>query len=1209
MARKAAHDIIDLTGDDTVAAKLPGGRIAYALHLARPTPGGAAPSHSAFQLAQPHIFPHPSTASPSINRPLQDGDDHLRPVKRPRTEEPIREPSVSGKSREDVTVILGRCLEEQVFPHIERATAKLSSDIYDLDKLGAKVIRTIVDKKFQESFNKGEGRLSSSVELTIAAGVHRLVTELSSNQDYRRNSRNSTPTSPPTTATTTATAGIISTVTVPTVLPSIERDADSDSDEEEDESSGGDGNGGDDEDEDEDEEDDEEDDEDEDADSSEEEEGEGEGEGGANEDEIEDDDDGDPDPEPAIPPVPQSHIRTPPHHPPHHRPPKKERPPISPQQLRTRAKASQWQSGKSYHSVSKTNKQLHSFGIPLHPYASALMRQQIASGVAKASVPLKSQNSSPSQVFHVDFNDAEIHYLRYVARHLYGRPVVDGQRSILRDLRNVLKKVPNIRASLADIHAKGYVGYDSPPFSLTKRSSGDVTNFLNDLYSKKVNTISRSLFLERSNSLSQSETSRANKLPALLLLREIIGNRLGASRTYQNFITTAKSNREDYLEPQVEWTNCAGDIMTISWLSNTDFVCGTTTHSDSHNQQYNKPGNLLLGSAVTTTLRAYPDHRIIRPVVPSGDNALDSMVASQDPWLFTSVVSSDYDPSLDLAFTSSFDKTVKVWKLKDRSLTSLGTWQHGGHVNFVVTSKNSTGTVATAADVPTEAVRVYHLDWSNISGSRYDSYSCTRVHDEDYVPSEKWAYYPAAIRWGLAPNVNHLLLIGYSPRSPKGEDHEIPEDKRNTGELCLWNTVTKTQVKVNSAKTQNVFEVVWHPSRDSFAAATSASQVLERTDQSPRTQVRIFEPNQETGQYGAIKSLDCAAIDINELSIMPNSLLYSYVAASCTNGKVYVWDTAGADLPICVLEHGDPVEELLGDREQEDVGVKFMAWATTADRLYTGSSDGVVKVWNIRHDGVLVKDLIEAAAPITFGAFSPDFTRLVIGDGSGRVYLLELEDPEDEDLPNPAHDSAEFSKVQTTGGSHRAIRKPRPFLPHPELPPPVLFTDTGPGQKSAKEYLNTAQLMMHPNPTIGAIQGVNYAGTGLFRSDAHVNEDPHEPLLPTFQSRQQSSQELNRQRGVYRTWLPRQPSQKDNDLVYTNGQHEDWYTYQPKEQSDDDGDSDQSSDYQDAFDFATWVELKKEKAELDDSLIELDYETSILDSDDEKDQDVSMSDK
>jgi len=545
---------------------------------------------------------------------------------------------------------------------------------------------------------------------------------------------------------------------------------------------------------------------------------------------------------------------------------KKKNQQISPQQFRTRARAFQWQSGKSFDSAgAASSKMQHRFNLPVRPYLSASQRQQARSLVANARLPR--DEIPPSAIFHVDFSHHEIRHLQRLARILYGRPFISGQRSISRDLRNILKKVPAIRYSLIKIHGENYVGYDAPPASLTKRSPGDVTNFLDDLYGKKVEAIPTVLSIEQSDPLAQTEASRAGQMPKLLLSREIMGNKLGWSRTYSNFITSVRCIREDYLEPQVEWTNCAGDIMTISWLSNTEFLCGTTTHSDSHNQQYNKPGNLLLGSTVTNTLRAYPDHRVVRPRVSSGENASESMVASQDPWLFTSVVSSDYDPSYGLAFTSSFDKTVKVWKPQDGSMVALGTWKHEGRVNFVVTSKNSSGTVATAADVPTEAVRVYHLDPSNVSGSRYDSYSCTRVHDEDYTPSDKWAYYPAAIRWGLAPEVKHLLLIGYSPRSPTGEDNEIPEDKMNTGELCLWDTSTRTQVKVNSAKTQNVFEVAWHPSCARFAAATSASQTLEKSDQLARTQIRVFELN-DAGQYTAIKTLDCAAVDINELSIM-----------------------------------------------------------------------------------------------------------------------------------------------------------------------------------------------------------------------------------------------------------------------------------------------------------------------------------------------------
>lgn len=211
--------------------------------------------------------------------------------------------------------------------------------------------------------------------------------------------------------------------------------------------------------------------------------------------------------------------------------------------------------------------------------------------------------------------------------------------------------------------------------------------------------------------------------------------------------------------------------------------------------------------------------------------------------------------------------------------------------------------------------------------------------------------------------------------------------------------------------------------------------------------------------------------------------MYSYITASCTDGNAYVWDTSrDNDLPMCILEHGDPVEELLGEREQEDVGVKFTAWGTTADRLYTGSSDGVVKVWNIRHGrAVLVKDLIEASGPIICGAFSPDFTKLAVGDGTGRVYVMTLDDDDSGEGPqnqlqnNKASmatlssgflQSSAFLRLQV-GGKQQAIRRPRPFIPHPEVPPPAGEASSEDqllvGHRKAAEFLRNNELFIHPD--------------------------------------------------------------------------------------------------------------------------------------------------
>ncbi|KAI1083839.1 hypothetical protein F5B20DRAFT_352284 [Whalleya microplaca] len=1041
--------------------------------------------------------------SPSF--PLRYDPD--RPSKRRKLQDDTSVASVADKK------LLTKCLQAQVFPHLEREVAKLDKDVYDVEKLGGKIIGRIADKEFEQHFRNNNGRLPAEMEDNVISRIRNLVSELTKGVEFRRFPASDLTLVPNPTPPRQHVASVVP--SIENVSNELPRHG---------------GNGG-----------------------------------NVDEQDLLDDLEDSERIKDIWTPPPRTRV--------------KRKPVITPQQLRTRVKASQWQSGRVYEFKKEGTPidiKNRWFGLSSRPYLTASARQQVTSGAQGGPLlALQPSELDGPTTFHVDFSDEELKYLQYLARALYGKSASRPSRTIIRDIRHILKKdrlvkrEQTIISRIVDTHVRQYNGYRRPPLSILKRSASDVSNFLDDLYYRRIAAEPKVLYLEADDHDTRGDVSRASKVPSLLLSREIVGNRLGATRVYQNFTSTFKSNREDFMEPKVEWTNCAGDIMTITWLSNTYFVCGTTTHSDSHNQQYNKPGNLLLGSSISNTLRAYPDHRIPRPIVSHGDNALESMRESQDPWLFTSVVSSDYARSSGLAFTSSFDNTVKVWKSRgDETMELVDTWPHDGRVNFVVASEDPGGMIATGADVPTKAVRVYNFVTKDISGKTYmDSYtyteySCKRVHGEDYVPSDKWAYFPAAIRWGLAPGVTHLLLIGYSPRSLCDDDNEIPEDKRDTGELCLWDTIKHTEVKVNSAATQNVFEVAWHPRRSSFAAATSASQTSEKIEEYVRTHIRIFELN-ETGQYGAVKTLDCSAIDINELTIRPNSTLYSYVTASCTDGKVYVWDSAGSDRPMCILKHGDPVEELLGDREQEDVGVKFTAWGTTADRLYTGSSDGVVKVWNIRHGkGVLVKDLIEVAAPITFGAFSPDYTKLVIGDGSGRVYLLALEDD---------YIASEPLKIQLDSGAQRSIRRPRPFIPHGDLPHPDDDNSNPSGPSRAKGYLDNQQLVLHPDKAVGAVQGPRYSETGLYRAEAHLDEDVNGPLLSGFENLQQANRSFSR---IQRHIRQRALSEEPGDVRCAHAQNA-------------------KLDFDvESFDRETRAKLEAERAEIEISEKDLDYYSS-----------------
>ncbi|KAL7906871.1 hypothetical protein GGI35DRAFT_97564 [Trichoderma velutinum] len=743
------------------------------------------------------------------------------------------------------------------------------------------------------------------------------------------------------------------------------------------------------------------------------------------------------------------------------------------------------------------------FDLERRPYQLASDRELIAKSADRLYQELKEELGSPA-VYHVDFTSNEIRQI--MACFSMYLPV----------------DYPATPEHLARLCPQ----FNVPAIvntSLPYRTVEDVRNFCSDLVAGKAVPPSRAQILsldpQANGSRSQQEKRRASRVSSLLLAREMEGNRgFGRMRQYENFQNEFRKAHEDSLDLVAEYTNCAGDVSTTTWVPDGNVLCGTTAHSDSHNQQYNKPGNLLLCSTKLGQLKAFPDHRIPRPLVEKGENSTTAMRESQDPWLYSSVVCSDYDKVLGLAFTSSFDKTVKVWKVDKpgSTMTALASWHFGGNVNFVAVAKDGSGRVATAADVPTEAIRIYTINMDDIANSSYVSFSCTRT---DADGSDKWAYFPATMQWGRDSTSQHLLAVGYSPRSFSGDDHDIPEDKQNSGEITVWNAELNQRVPVTTATTANFFEVAWHPTLPRFIAATSPSQL--KVSPRVRTQIHLFgkqtgpiskqddigvqQVGGKEGGFSEYHNLDCFASDINELTFMPNSWKHAYVTAGCTDGKVYIWDTAQGDKPVHILQHGRPLDEYYHDREKEDTGVKFTAWGNNQDRFYTGSSDGTVMVWNVRKKHrPYIRTILEAPGPISCGAFSPDFRKMVIGDATGRVFLFSI-DKEDEP-------EAHFITIP---GVDRPLRRPTPFIPHSEPEPPYRDLDNPNNINDdddmhiadlvKRTYLDTKQLVIDPNPTIGAVQGPEYASTGLFRREAHLNEDPAGHLLSYFERNQRQS--------------------------------------------------------------------------------------------------------
>jgi hypothetical protein len=203
-------------------------------------------------------------------------------------------------------------------------------------------------------------------------------------------------------------------------------------------------------------------------------------------------------------------------------------------------------------------------------------------------------------------------------------------------------------------------------------------------------------------------------------------------------------------------------------------------------------------------------------------------------------------------------------------------------------------------------------------------------------------------------------------------------------------------------------------------------------------------------------------------------------------------------------------------REIGDEGVKFAAWGQSSQRFYTGSSDGRVKAWNIyaAPGKALVRHVLEVSGGITVGAFSRDFSKLLIGDATGKVHVLAYDDS-DLDEEDQGSSKPRSKTTPSPGSGSCALRKafskrPKVIIPHPEPPPPLqseseiaVESVERSGQELAWEFLFEGRLVLHPDPAIGAVQGPNYAETNLYRLEAHEEGDASKPLLPEFQAKQQ----------------------------------------------------------------------------------------------------------
>jgi WD40 repeat protein len=462
------------------------------------------------------------------------------------------------------------------------------------------------------------------------------------------------------------------------------------------------------------------------------------------------------------------------------------------------------------------------------------------------------------------------------------------------------------------------------------------------------------------------------RISTRLLRRELGGAKTASRSIYQTVY--------DSLAPSRSWTGASGDVGTVAWSPDgRHFAAGSMCLVDPSSMQYNRPNNLLFGNTQHQTLYELPEHHRPREKPDEGANSSHSMHVSQDPRLFFTVSMVDFSRDGSHMFSVGYDNFLRSYEVGSSRCDQNWVVDYGAEVDVLATSRHL-DLLATGSHDIESGIRIYGTHGQNKLLTTVGSSKARNFLDKKI--------YPSAVRWGIHNSVKNYLLAGFSPTAG---------DETNTthGETCLWDVARQTPIAVNPSA-GNIFDVAWSPRSARFATACTAYG--QSVNKGTHSLVRICSPVDMDRWSNGCLELECPARDINDVILCPYD--ENYVAAGATNNEIYIWDIRRPNSLLQRFAHGEPLAELDPGMSQElaDCGVRFCSWGENRERLHTGSSDGVVKVWDIFRSpqDSHIRDIASFNSGVMSGAFNHDFSSLLIGEVNGTINLLEVgADPPD----------------------------------------------------------------------------------------------------------------------------------------------------------------------------------------------------------------------
>lgn len=522
------------------------------------------------------------------------------------------------------------------------------------------------------------------------------------------------------------------------------------------------------------------------------------------------------------------------------------------------------------------------------------------------------------------------------------------------------------------------------------------------------------------------------------------------------------------LRPWRRWKGASSDIVSVAWAPDSlMYAVGAAAHTNHEDLEYNRPCNLMLGELSSNQLWELPDHRTMRPTpdsISKGYNSRQETYNACDPVLYQTVGSIAFSSDGQQMYTASFDKTLKVWDTANGERRCTQTMDHEAVVVAVDVSRDpKVNAIATASQRVSKAIRIYYGTGESIEPVPVEL-SSSRAETRPELE-----IFPERVAWGPTSQTRHLLLAGFSAWKVVGNNYGARE-----GQLCLWDVCTQQSFKITPSS-QAVSAAVWHPVSPFFATGGAPGWSAFSKSPNTRSVVRTYDPRWLTR---CAMEYESTAFEITDITFHP--LDPNLVTAGCTDGSSFVWDFRWQGKPLHKLTHGNAIMELdhHRHRERSDTGVMISLWGAQGSLYYTGSSDGLIKAWDVRRhpEDVHVRDVAQVGAAIQNGAFSPDFSHLLVGDADGAIHVLSSAPTSSPQSDVSANESSSepITLIRARDGSGKRLDPDE--------------NDAGTeGIEAAHELLRSGQLVL--DPVYGPGKGPKYAGPYVKDDRRYVRED------------------------------------------------------------------------------------------------------------------------